>query len=110
MSIGTDWWFVGVVLVLLEQWGGYVCVWFGGMNGLCVGVRFDGLEGAAAAAVWVSAPPGLGKRRCCAASLRDPVEYLYCKALLRVCFYTFFFFQLEYLNNGEIFKRDDPSL
>ena len=47
------------------------------MNGLCarVGVRFVGLEGgaAAAAAVWVSAPPGLGKRRGCAASLRDPV-------------------------------------
>ena len=47
------------------------------MNGLCarVGVRFVGLEGgaAAAAAVWASAPPGLGKRRGCAASLRDPV-------------------------------------
>ena len=43
------------------------------MNGLCarVGVRFVGLEGGAA--VWVSAPPGLGKRRGCAASLRDPV-------------------------------------
>nr|POE84048.1 hypothetical protein CFP56_39440 [Quercus suber] len=75
MSIGTDWWFVGV---LLEQWGGCVCVWSGGMNELCarVGVRFVGFEVGAAAAVWVSAPPGLGKRRGCAASLRDPVGVL----------------------------------
>lgn len=67
-----------MVLVLVEPWGGCVCIWFGGMNGLCarVGVRFVRLEGAAATAVWVSAPPGLGKRRGCAASLRDPVGVL----------------------------------
>lgn len=67
-----------MVLVLVEQWGGCVCIWFGGMNGLCarVGVRFVGLEGAAATAVWVSSPLGLGKRRGCAASLRDPVGVL----------------------------------
>lgn len=67
-----------MVLVLVEPWGGCVCIWFGGMNGMCarVGVRFVGLEGAAATAVWVSAPPGLGKRRGCAASLRDPVGVL----------------------------------
>ena len=61
------------------------------MNGLCarVRVRFVGLEGgAAAAAVWVSAPPGLGKRRGCAASLRDPVGvFAFC--VLRFAFCVF---------------------